>query len=429
MALTKAALKKRVKRLSQKTYLTRSLFNSLQTYRRKRYYLAVGRDIPVDDHVIIFESFLGRQYACSPRAIYEAMKADHRFDDYRFVWVSRKPDGLRREIGDARTTVVKYLTHRYLRAFAKAKYWVTNWRLSDALVKRPGQVVIQTWHGTPLKKIGLDLTIEGNATTSQRKGHKTYLNDAKKYDYFVSPSAFCTRVFASAFGLDKLGKTDILIETGYPRNDRLFSASPEEVEEIRQKLGIPDGRHVILYAPTWRDNQHTLGVGYTFDPSEHIENFLENVPEDSFVLVRLHYLIANRIDLRRFSGKVLDCSRWEDINDLYLVSDVLITDYSSVFFDYANLRRPILFYMYDLDEYSSQVRDFYIDLDELPGPIVKTQEELLDALTSLDEIRRGYRKKYDRFVAKYDYLDDAHAGLRVAERCILENGGQAHDHD
>ncbi|MDM8270479.1 CDP-glycerol glycerophosphotransferase family protein [Thermophilibacter provencensis] len=419
MALSRAALKKRVKSLAKTSYFARSTFNSLQDYRRRRYFRSVAKDIPIDDKLVIFESFLGRQYACSPRAIYEAMRSDPRFDDYRFIWVSRKPDDLRKRIGDERTTVVKYLTRSYLRAYARAKFWVTNWRLPAGLCKREGQVVIQTWHGTPLKKIGMDLTIEGNATTSQRKGHRSYLNDAKKYDFFVSPSAFCTRVFASAFGLTQLGKENVLVETGYPRNDRLFSFSREDVDDIKQRLGIEPGKRVILYAPTWRDNQHTLGVGYTFDPVEHLERFLDSVPDDSMVIVRLHYLVANKVNLSAYRGKVIDCSRWEDINDLYIVSDVLITDYSSVFFDYANLRRPILFYMYDLQEYSSSVRDFYIDLDELPGPIIETQEELIDALANTEKIARQYADKYQTFIDTYDYLDDAHAGLRVAERCIL----------
>ena len=419
MALSRAALKKRVKSLAKTSYFARSTFNSLQDYRRRRYFRSVAKDIPIDDKLVIFESFLGRQYACSPRAIYEAMKSDPRFGDYRFIWVSRKPDALRKRIGDERTTVVKYLTRSYLRAYARAKFWVTNWRLPAGLCKREGQVVIQTWHGTPLKKIGMDLTIEGNATTSQRKGHRSYLNDAKKYDFFVSPSAFCTRVFSSAFGLTQLGKENVLVETGYPRNDRLFSFTQQDVCDVKQQLGIEPGKRVILYAPTWRDNQHTLGVGYTFDPVEHLERFLDSVPDDSMVIVRLHYLVANKVNLSAYRGKVIDCSRWEDINDLYIVSDVLITDYSSVFFDYANLRRPILFYMYDLQEYSSSVRDFYIDLDELPGPIIETQEELIDALANTEKIARQYTDKYQTFIDTYDYLDDAHAGLRVAERCIL----------
>ncbi len=421
----RTTIKRVAKRLSKSSYAARTAYNSIQESRRRHYYRSVAKDIPVDEHLVVFEAFLGRQYACSPRAIYEAMEADPRFDEYRFVWVSRNPDTMRQKVGDERTVVVRYLSHRYLRAYARAKYWVTNWRLSAALEKRAGQVVIQTWHGTPLKKIGMDLTIEGNATASQRKGHKRYLDDARLYDYFVSPSAFCTKVFASAFGLTQLGKEDVLIETGYPRNDRLYTFDEDDVAYLRERIGIPEGKKVILYAPTWRDNQHTLGVGFTFDPVEHIEGFLRGVSDDFVVIVRLHYLVANQIDLEAFGDKAIDCSSWDDINDLYIVSDVLITDYSSVFFDYANLHRPILFYMYDLQEYTTEVRDFYIDLDDLPGPIIETQDELLDVLGRLDEVSAAYAEKYREFNETYTYLDDARAGLRVAERCILGEGEEA----
>lgn len=418
MALV-AKAKRAARQAAKKSYRARRAFNWVQMARRRHYYNQICSKVPVNERLVVFESFLGKQYSCSPRAIYEAMLADPRFDGYTFAWVSRTPERLRAQIAGERTFVVRYLTRRYLRVMAQAKYWVTNWRLNEALTKRDGQVVIQTWHGTPLKKIGMDLQIEGNATTSQKKGHLSYLNDARKYDFFVSPSAFCTKVFSSAFGLDQLGKTDVLIETGYPRNDRLFSYTQDEVADIRERLSIEPGKKVVLYAPTWRDNQHKIGVGYTFDPVEHTEKFLDSISDDYVVIVRLHYLVANKINLSRFGSKVKNCSKWPDINDLYLISDVLITDYSSVFFDYANLRRPILFYMYDLDEYSTQVRDFYLDLDTLPGPIVKTQEELLDALGRLDEVRAAYAEKYRLFNETYTYLDDAHAGLRVAERCIL----------
>lgn len=411
-------LKSRIKSLSKKNYFLRDCFNRVQEWRRRRYYNRMYLDVPVNEKIVLFESFLGKQYACSPKAIYEAMKADDAYRDYLFVWAFRKADAMRKEIGDERTIVVKYNSRRYFRAYAQAKYWVTNWRLSSAIIKKEGQVCIQTWHGTPLKKIGMDLTIEGNATTSQKKGHSMYLSDARLYDYFVSPSAFCTKVFSSAFGLNILGKQNILIETGYPRNDALCVKGNEPSDNIKRKLGLPLDKKIILYAPTWRDNQHTLGVGYTFDFDAHIKGFLDNIPEDYAVIVRLHYLIADSLDLSAYRGRVFDYSKLDDINQLYLVSDVLITDYSSVFFDYSNLNRPVLFYMYDLDEYQSNVRDFYIDLDELPGPIVQTEAELLAALENIEKVEKTYSDRYRRFTEKYTYLDDGHAGQRVAHLCI-----------
>lgn len=407
--------KRKIKRFISRHRLLSSLFQDIQKLRRRIYYKNIFQTIPVDEKLILFESFLGKQFACSPRAIYEAMKADHRFDEYKFVWVFRKADAMRKRIGDERTVVVKYNTRRYYRLYAQAKYWVTNWRLPECLIKKDCQICVQTWHGTPLKKIGMDLTIEGNATTSQKKGHELYLNDAKKYDYFVSPSKFCTKVFASAFGLNILNKQDILIETGYPRNDALFNYTEDDVLAIKNSLHIPRNKRVLLYAPTWRDNQYTQGVGYSFELSREVVNFLNGVPDDIVVLMRLHYLVANSVDLSEFGNKVLNVSSYENINDLYLISDVLVTDYSSVFFDYADLRRPILFFMYDLQEYQNNIRDFYIDLDTLPGPIVETSSELLCALEDLEGLSREYSDKYAEFTSTYNSLDDGNAGLRVAE--------------
>lgn len=412
--------KRAIKRVLRSRKHLNDLLKFVQKWHRRVYYRRMYKKVPTQENLVLFEAFLGKQYACSPRAIYEAMRASHEFDGYQFVWVFRRADPMRKRLGDGRTTVVKYNTRRYYRAYARAKYWVTNWRLPDCLIKKDDQICIQTWHGTPFKKIGRDLTIEGNATTSQRKGHRLYLNDAKRYDYFVSPSKFCTNVFASAFGLDVLNKKDILIETGYPRNDRLRTFTQEERCELREQLHIPSGKKVILYAPTWRDNQYTQGVGYSFALDREVAYFLRHVPEDWVVLLRMHYLVASSLDLSEFGSRVINVSSYEDINDLYIVSDTLVTDYSSVFFDYANLSRPILFFMYDLDEYEKDVRDFYFGLDRLPGPVLRTGVELEEAIAGLDSVVEKYRQKYEQFTSDFCYLDDGAAGYRVATRCILD---------
>lgn len=413
-------LKLLIKRIVKLNYFFKNSFDTIQKKRRSHYYKKMYKTLNVDEKLVIFESFLGKQYACSPKAIYEAMLKDERFNDFVFIWVFRNPVARRMEFKDKRTVIVKYNTRRYFRYYARAKYWISNWRLSEAIIKKENQIFIQTWHGTPLKKIGMDLEIEGNATTSQKKGHAMYLNDAKKYDYFISPSAFCTKVFASAFGLNILHKENILIETGYPRNDFLFRFTNKDVYRIKKELHLPMDKKIILYAPTWRDNQHELGVGYTFDMAKYIKSFLDNINDDFIVIVRLHYLVANQLDISAYKGKVFDYSKLDDINRLYVISDILITDYSSVFFDYANLMRPILFYMYDLDEYQSNVRDFYIDLDELPGPIFKEEQKLLEAIEHIDHITEAYHDKYKHFNDKYNYLDDENAGKRVLDICMKE---------
>lgn len=416
----KKQVKSILRKLKNKSYVLSKLYIKLVQFYLYLKYKKICRENPTNDKVIVFESFLGKQYGCSPKAIYHYILTEERFKDYTFVWAFRnaKLKEIREQFTDPRTILVKYKSGDYYKYFATAKYWITNWRIPPYMTKKKDQILIETWHGTPLKKIGLDSTIEGNPLASQKKSHKMYLKDSRDYDYFVSPSAFCTKVFTTAFGLDRLHKEHILIESGYPRNDYLLTHKPQDAARIREELHIPKDKKVILYAPTWRDNQHTLGVGNTLDIEKHFTKFMENISDDYVIIVRLHYLIASQVDLSKYEGKVFNYSNLDDVNLLYVISDILITDYSSVFFDYANLNRPILFYMYDLEEYRTQIRDFYIDLEELPGPIIETEDELLDAVDHIDEITEKYRESYQKFCDTYNYLDDGHAAERIVNACI-----------
>jgi CDP-glycerol glycerophosphotransferase len=140
--------------------------------------------------------------------------------------------------------------------------------------------------------------------------------------------------------------------------------------------------------------------------------------DEYIILFRAHYFISNSIDLTPYKGFVYDVSHYDDINELYVISDILITDYSSVFFDYANLKRPIFFYMYDFEEYKNNMRDFYIDLKELPGPICKTEDELITALKDLNHYENNYRSIYNDFNSKFTYLDDGNASARLIDVCF-----------
>ena len=414
-------LKKRIKKLLGKNYITKAILTKYDTYALNKYYKKMSKKIPVDDKMVIFEAFFAKKYACSPKAIYEYMLTAPEYKDFKFVWVFRNiNDPEIKEIFEGkRTILLKYKTKKYYRFYARAKYWVTNARIPDCIVKKPEQVYIQCWHGTPLKKLGWDIEVKGNnALSSNKEVRRQYNHDASRYSYMISPSRFCTEKLTSAFNLKALGKEDIMVEKGYPRNDELFTFDDEKVKRIRETIGIPEGKKVILYAPTWRDNQHTLGVGYTFDIGIDLKALRARYGDDYVILMRMHYLIASKMNLGGVSDFAIDVSNYNNVNDLYIVSDILITDYSSVFFDYANLKRPILFYMYDLDEYQGNTRDFYISLDELPGPIIKEEKELSDAIGNIESINTEYAKKYKAFNDKFNYLDDAHASQRVANTCI-----------
>lgn len=391
----------------------------LDDKRHKRYLKYAN--LPIDDKLIIFESFMAKRYADSPRAIYEYMLKDPAYKDYKFVWAfwATVMDEYMWLNNNERTRVIQYGTEEYYKLFATAGYWVVNSRIVDAIDIREGQTYLQCWHGTPLKRLGFDIEVAGDNSIHTKEGLcKHYKIDAMKYTYMVSPSAFCTEKFRSAFALKDVGREDIIIEEGYPRNDFLVNYKQEDVDRVKKELGIPEDKKVILYAPTWRDNQHVSGTGYVFESPIDFDNLKKELGDEYVILFRPHYFIANAFDFSKYEGWVYNAADYPDINDLYIISDILITDYSSVFFDYSILRRPILFYMYDLKYYQDTVRGFYISLDELPGPIVEEEQDLVDKLKTVKDWTKGkeYKDKYDTFSGKFTYLDDGHASERVAKR-------------
>lgn len=409
-------MNKKVVKLLKKNRLFKKVFQINARRKRQKMYKHYYEQAVVQDKQIIFSAFQGRQYTCSPKAIYECMLHDPAFQDYTFIWALRDPNAKADYFDLSRTRLVKYNSAEFFQALYSSKYWVFNFKTPPYFYKRDSQVFLQCWHGTPLKRLGCDIEIAGNAATKLRAIHRSYVEDAKKYDLFLSPSRYCTEKFISAFGLGRLHKESIVKETGYPRNDFLLRYTPSDVQRVRALLGLPEGKKVILYAPTFRDDQFKPGLGHTYSLGLHLLRLREELSDDYVLLLRLHYLVSNYLDISQFRGFAYDVSQYDDVNDLYIASDMLITDYSSVFFDYANLRRPVLFYMYDLDAYQHEIRDFYIDLKELPGPILQDERALIEAIPRADAFFAEYRDKYDAFCKKYTYLDDGHA----AEKAVKE---------
>ena len=332
--------------------------------RDDAYHAKMVLDAPfdkIDDKLVYFQTFSGRGYSDSPKAIYEYMMQASEYKDYHFVWSFRDPDKFK-SLKNDRTKIVKYRSRADNRALRIAKYWIVNYRMLDHQYPRKEQTYVQCWHGTPLKRLGYDIKEGDNVMNSLSEVKEKYRTDAKKFSYILSPSPFTTEVFASAWNLIETGQTDKILEVGYPRNDRLVNAGDIERKEIRKNLGV-EGKKVILYAPTWRDNQHTSGTGYTYKTEVDFDKLRRELGDEYVILFRAHYLIANSFDFDKYKGFIFDVSQYSDINDLYIASDLLVTDYSSVFFDYANLHKPVVFYMYDLEDYAGEIRGFYIPLE------------------------------------------------------------------
>lgn len=366
-------------------------------------YYYVFNKRPINDRRIIFESFNGRYYSDNPKYLYEYLYEHYR-DDFEFVWVV---NNMKTEI-PGNPIKVKRFSLKYHELMATSKYWVINTRQAGRLVKRPEQVIISTWHGTPLKKLGFDM---GNIYLNNPRTKERYINDSADWDYFISPNSFSTPILKRAFGY----KGEML-ETGYPRNDILYDVDEDKVKQIKEKLKLPLDKKIILYAPTWRDDD-AYDVGKVkFKLKLELDKLERSISDEYIVLVRNHYLITDS-DVNDYESFAIDVSKYDDIAELYLISDILITDYSSVFFDYANLKRPMLFYMYDLDKYEKTLRGFYIDIrSEVPGPILKTTEEVIEALKNIDEIESQYSEKYEEFYDKFCNLEDGNSAKRIVEK-------------
>jgi len=405
---------------AKKNTAFRKLSREALNLKRKNAYKSRTKDIQTDEKVILFSTFDGRSYGDSPKALYEYMLSDPRFDDYTFLWAFRTPQDYKELLYNKNTYIVQVATPQYEKACATAKYWLFNYRIADYIYPKKDQVYVQLWHGTPLKRLGYDIANSDNVMNSQQEIREKYKIDAGKFKYILAPSAFAGEKFASAWNLYETGKEDAVLVAGYPRNDFLKNYTDEDVKAIKEELHLPADKKVILYAPTWRDNQHNSELGYVYEPEADFDMLREALEEEYIILFRAHYLVANAFDFEKYEGFVYDVSGVADINRLYVVSDLLITDYSSVFFDYANLKRPILFYMYDFDSYANDIRGFYVDTAELPGPIVKTSVELLEEIKKVDIRTFDFDKTYPAFAGKFNYLDDGQAAKRVTEAIIEE---------
>ncbi|MFD2922548.1 CDP-glycerol glycerophosphotransferase family protein [Halobacillus naozhouensis] len=363
---------------------------------------------PTNSRLIIFESFHGKQFSDNPRAIYEYLSREYK--DYTLIWAADRRYINKFKNYDIR--FVKRLSLRWLYLMSRAKIWVVNSRMPLWMIKPSRTIYLQTWHGTPLKKLGVDIENVQMPGTDTERYRRNFVYEASKWDYLVSPNLYSTKIFKNAFKYE--GR---IIETGYPRNDYLYTNNnSEEIFYLKEKLGIPIEKRVILYAPTWRDDQFYEKGRYKFNLQLDLSKMKKELGENYVILLRMHYLVAENIDLSDLGDFVLDVSSYEDIRELYLVSDILITDYSSVFFDYANLKRPMIFFTYDLDDYRDRLRGFYFDFEkEAPGPLLNTTSSIVKEIIKIENNGHQFSEKEKSFYSRFCKLEQGISSKRVMD--------------
>ncbi|GHA95845.1 MULTISPECIES: bifunctional glycosyltransferase/CDP-glycerol:glycerophosphate glycerophosphotransferase [Streptomyces] len=369
--------------------------------RRLRAGYAAARGGELRD-AVLYSSFDGRQYSDSPRAVHEELA--RRATGVEHLWVVRDQQAA----VPAGARAVALYSAEWHEALARSRWVVTNTQLPEWFDRADGQFVVQTWHGTPLKRIGRDLEGSRCADTAYMASMP---RRAAQWSVLVSPNSFSTPVLRRA-----LGHTGEVLECGYPRNDLLHAPDrAKTAAAVRRSLDVPEGRRVVLYAPTWREDRPKRSGRYGLDLRLDLEQARRALGDDHVLLVRRHYLVGGSVPESDF---VRDVSRYPDVAELMLISDVLVTDYSSLMFDFAQTGRPMVFHTYDLEHYRDTLRGFCFDFESrAPGPLVPTSAGVVEALRDASAAT-SHQEAYARFREAFCDLDDGTAAVRVVDRML-----------
>jgi CDP-glycerol glycerophosphotransferase len=348
----------------------------------------------------VWHSFMGR-YNDNPRALHERLLALG--GGHQHTWVADPAHAAGFPPG---TTTVPPEGPELVEALEAADVVVANTHTEVEWTKPSGAVYLQTWHGTPLKRIHHDVlwAPPGRLERLDR--------DVARWDAMISPNPTSTPRLRGAFRFP-----GPVHETGYPRNDVLLAPDRDRRrEQVRRSLGIAPGAPVVLYAPTWRDDEYFVEGRPRTSLALDVEAAAAAMGPGGVAVVRLHPMMTGAVE-DASSPSVRDASWYPEVADLYLAADALVTDYSSSMFDFALTGRPMLFFAYDLEDYASALRGFYFDFaPEAPGPLVQTSDALIDALGDLDDVAAAFAPQRARFRARYGHLEDGYATERVLDR-------------
>lgn len=350
----------------------------------------------IKENKIMFETGTG-EVKDHLKAFYDYVK-ENDIQDYEFKWAVKKGTDVS---GIEKREIVYKKTFGYYYHLMTSKYWMRTHSIENIVKKRDGQIYIQLWHGPgATKKEGYDMgTIENSGET---------MPHAREWDYYIATDWPSKEYIKTALNL-KIPR----ILLGSCRSDVLVNMDENMYQVIRQRMGIEEHEKVVLYAPTFRENDFHLDK---VDLKIKRLCQLENVR----VILRVHPEVKNKMDISEYDSSVIDGNLYPDIYQLYMASDILITDYSSVSIEYSLLKRPILYYMYDLEEYKVE-RNFYFNyLEHLAGPIIKTEDELIYAVENIDAIQKQYADQYEEYFSRYNEKNDGHVCERFYK--LLKSG-------
>lgn len=380
-----------------------------EQHRRNQLYAKFYESLPIVENSILYEVRDGQSVTDSPFALFKYILEQDQEKKYQHIWSIQSSEELGEAIAPykamSNVTFIERNSEDYLRWLVQAQYLLNNSTFQSFFVPRPEQTYINTWHGTPLKHMGYD--IPGNPSGSQNVV-RNFLNA----DYIISPNAHTTDIFSNAFRLDGIYEGSIL-EMGYPRNDlTLHSDRKAILKKLNQQgLSVSPDEKIVLYSPTWKGTDTNNANDDMKRIITEMDYLAEQIGPEYHLLFKVHpFLYAVASNYPEARNRLV--SDQMDMNELLSVVDVLITDYSSVFFDFLVTNRPILFYAWDKDLYA-QNRGMYLEDAELPGPIYEHIDEVANAILHIEDVKTSYKDVYqaarDRFVG----YDDGNVAERL----------------
>lgn len=354
---------------------------------------------PIQDNLALIMCFGGKRATDSPRRLFEELQVQAPHVKVHWAVADASvpvPDGAVRTVIGSR---------EWFEVLSTARLLINNNNFPFYFRKRPGQTYIQTWHGTPLKRLGNDVA----RTNFSLSYWNLMWREATYWDALLAQNDYAAHVLATCFGFN-----GPVIAQGYPRNDSLRSERSEQIrQETRARLGIPAGKTVILYAPTWRDDVRSASNNYELVTYLDFEQAQRELGDGYTILLRGHHNISGQRQTAENSF-IVDVTEYPEVNDLYLAADMLVNDYSSVMFDFCVTRKPIVYLTPDIARYRDSTRGFYFDLEsQAPGPLLSTSGQVIDAIGNIAEITERYSERYEAFVAKFAPHCDGHATERT----------------
>ena len=362
--------------------------------------------LTIENKTILYESYHGASISCNPYALFKTLILDQRFEGFKHIWVINDKSKIPNSLTSNKNVIfIRRDTDKYMRYLASAKYLINNTSFPVYYIRKEEQIYLNTWHGTPIKTLGKDVKADFMA-------HKNQTRNFLQASHLISPNEYTSEILLNSYDI-KDTFSGVFATVGYPRQDLMLNISKNDKEVIQKDLNIDINKKTVLYAPTWRGTV----ANAVFDVDKLVSDIVKMKEIDDIqILFRGHYMVEEKLANLQIDITVVPASI--DSNSLLSIVDVLVTDYSSICFDFMALAKPIVYYVYDREKYEEE-RGLYFDLEELGGEICYTSDELKKSLNILME-KEDISETQKKAQKKFSFYDDGMATKRVVDLIFFD---------